>query len=248
MTEVLVRRPSMARYRALFGASADQSILRCLEYERLAELRLTGRVLDFGGGRRTNYASQIPRWGLSRDEFIYEAANIDPNTEPTYLLAPGGPLPVADASFDAALSLNTLEHVYEFDAALAELNRVLKPGGRLVLVVPFIFRVHGHPDDYTRGTPSFWTRRLTQHLFCGVTIEALNWGPFSTAQSVSGLPGPFKGLRRRSALLLDVLYAIWRKDAGTTHTVPQDHETCAAPLAYFIEATKPNPSLGRAPT
>jgi len=124
----------------------------------------------------------------------------------------------------------------------------LKPGGRLVLVVPFIFRVHGHPDDYTRGTPSFWMRRLTHHLFCDVTIEALNWGPFSTAQTVSGLPGPFKGLRRRSALLLDILHAVWRKDAGTTHTVAQDHETCAAPLAYFVEATKPDPGLRRPPT
>src|SRR5215207_6423136 len=42
-------------------------------------------------------------------------------------------LPVPDASFDAALSVQVLEYVGEVDAALAELRRALRPGGRLVI-------------------------------------------------------------------------------------------------------------------
>ena len=42
-------------------------------------------------------------------------------------------LPVADASVDAALSVQVLEYVAEIGAALAELRRALRPGGRLVL-------------------------------------------------------------------------------------------------------------------
>lgn len=42
-------------------------------------------------------------------------------------------LPVSDASFDAALSVQVLEYVANVDAALAELQRVLRPGGRLVV-------------------------------------------------------------------------------------------------------------------
>ena len=41
-------------------------------------------------------------------------------------------LPVSDAVFDAALSVQVLEYVADVDAALAELQRVLRPGGRLV--------------------------------------------------------------------------------------------------------------------
>ena len=41
--------------------------------------------------------------------------------------------PVPDASFDAALSVQVLEYVAEVDAALAELRRALRPGGRLVI-------------------------------------------------------------------------------------------------------------------
>ena len=42
-------------------------------------------------------------------------------------------LPVADADFDRALSVQVLEYVEDISAALAELNRVLKPGGRVLL-------------------------------------------------------------------------------------------------------------------
>lgn len=42
-------------------------------------------------------------------------------------------MPVGDASFDAALSVQVLEYVHDVPAALAEIRRVLRPGGRVVL-------------------------------------------------------------------------------------------------------------------
>jgi SAM-dependent methyltransferase len=42
-------------------------------------------------------------------------------------------LPVGDAAFDIALSVQVLEYVADVDAALGELHRVLRPGGRLVI-------------------------------------------------------------------------------------------------------------------
>jgi arsenite methyltransferase len=48
-------------------------------------------------------------------------------------LADATALPVADASFDAALSVQVLEYVADLDAALGELHRALRPGGRLVV-------------------------------------------------------------------------------------------------------------------
>jgi SAM-dependent methyltransferase len=67
-------------------------------------------------------------------------------------------LPLADASVDAAVSANVLEHVADDRAALAELHRVLRPGARAVLVVPagarifdYYDRFLGHERRYGRG-------------------------------------------------------------------------------------------------
>jgi ubiquinone/menaquinone biosynthesis C-methylase UbiE len=43
-------------------------------------------------------------------------------------------LPVADGCVDAAYSINSAHHWHDFDAAAAELHRVLRPGGRILLL------------------------------------------------------------------------------------------------------------------
>ena len=58
----------------------------------------------------------------------------------------------ADASFDAVFMMEVLEHVTEPQQALSEIRRILKPGGRLILSVPFIFPLHDEPHDYYRYT------------------------------------------------------------------------------------------------
>lgn len=61
-------------------------------------------------------------------------------------------LPFPPCVFDGALNIVTLEHVRRPDLALAEIARVLRRGGRLLLVVPHAWEVHQHPHDYFRYT------------------------------------------------------------------------------------------------
>jgi SAM-dependent methyltransferase len=66
-----------------------------------------------------------------------------------------GPVwPVDDASVDLAFATETLEHVDDPARFLAEAFRVLRPGGRLILTVPFSARWHFVPHDYWRFTPA----------------------------------------------------------------------------------------------
>jgi SAM-dependent methyltransferase len=67
-------------------------------------------------------------------------------------------LPLVDESVDAVVSANLLEHIPDDGRALAEIARVLRPGGRAVLVVPggpgtydYYDRFLGHERRYGRG-------------------------------------------------------------------------------------------------
>jgi SAM-dependent methyltransferase len=61
-------------------------------------------------------------------------------------------LPFKDNSVDAIMSIAVFEHVREPQAVLKEVYRVLKPGGRVFSVIPFMQPFHASPHDYQRYT------------------------------------------------------------------------------------------------
>ncbi len=61
-------------------------------------------------------------------------------------------MPFPDNNFDSVFLMEVLEHVHSPYKAIAEIYRVLKPGGILVFSVPFIFPIHDRPCDYFRYT------------------------------------------------------------------------------------------------
>jgi SAM-dependent methyltransferase len=61
-------------------------------------------------------------------------------------------LPFKDNSIDAVMSVAVLEHVREPALVLKEVHRVLKPGGRVFSVIPFMQPFHASPHDYQRYT------------------------------------------------------------------------------------------------
>lgn len=63
-------------------------------------------------------------------------------------------LPFKDNSIDAVMSVAVMEHVREPAFVLKEVHRVLKPGGRIFSVIPFMQPFHASPHDYQRYTLS----------------------------------------------------------------------------------------------
>lgn len=57
-----------------------------------------------------------------------------------------------DESFNAIVIMEVLEHVTQPFAAVAELHRLLRPGGLLVMSTPFFVPLHDRPHDYFRFT------------------------------------------------------------------------------------------------
>lgn len=84
-------------------------------------------------------------------------------------------LPLADDSVDLVFSIAVLEHVPDPHAAIAELVRVLKPGGQAYVFVPFIQGFHAAPHDFQR-----FTRPGLERALNALTIERTeSFGPTS---------------------------------------------------------------------
>jgi len=65
-------------------------------------------------------------------------------------------IPVEDGAFDAVMCTEVLEHVPDPVAALKELNRVLKPGGYLLITAPFASLTHFAPYHFASGLSRFF--------------------------------------------------------------------------------------------
>jgi SAM-dependent methyltransferase len=87
--------------------------------------------------------------------------------------------PLEDKSFDHAMTMNVLEHIWDTHNVFSEVNRILKPGGKFISTVPYMHHVHGSPDDYNRYTESAYRKYAAKYGFEVVEIKSLGDGLLS---------------------------------------------------------------------
>ncbi len=62
----------------------------------------------------------------------------------------GSPLPIKDEEFNTIILSDVLEHIPQPEMLWSEMSRVMKPGGKILLNVPFLYWLHEQPHDYLR--------------------------------------------------------------------------------------------------
>lgn len=128
-----------------------------------------GKILDFGCGAKPYRQMFSPT-----SDYIgvdLENSGHDHRNERIDVLYDGQTLPFLDCQFDAIFSSEVMEHVFVPERITAELYRVLKPGGRLLLTVPFSWAEHEAPWDYARYTSFGMRALLERHGFRIVALE-----------------------------------------------------------------------------
>jgi SAM-dependent methyltransferase len=185
---VLVDFATSVLSRAYVEASGGASVVRrrgqwSVFFQRLtdgvnkASRVLAGRMLrELAGAQTTRRPRLLIVGGGTRGpgtDALYSSPDIDvvafdiyasPNTS---LIADGHAMPFADGSFDGVWVQSVLEHVVDPPKVVAQINRVLAPGGLVFAETPFLWPVHERAYDFTR-----WTASGLRWLFRDFAIEA----------------------------------------------------------------------------
>lgn len=163
-------------------ADDNESNLFNAYYERPAMLELAGdvngrRVLDAGCGSGP-LASALQAKGAQVTAFDASPAMVDlartrlGDDVAVHVADLAEPLPFDDAAFDDVVSSLVLHYLPDWTAPLAEMRRVLQPGGRLLLSVnhPAIFKLANLDADYFA-----LTEYSEEYTFSGETAALTYW-------------------------------------------------------------------------
>lgn len=209
-------------------------------------------VLDAGAGRS-------PYRGLFKHA-QYEAADfaqLGTEYAPLDYVCDLTDIPVEDGRFDRVVFNQVLEHLPEPARALAELNRVIKPGGRIFCSVPLYYAEHQQPYDFYRYT-QFALKRLFEEA--GFEIMRIEWleGYFGTmayqfAMMHRNLPADLSevkalGVGKRRALTVapTLLFTRWMALRLSRFYASADgdwkYTKGGMPKNYVVVASKPVPA------
>lgn len=143
-----------------------------------------GRVLDIGCA--TRWVEKVLAPGSQYVGIDYDVTGKRLYCAVPDVFADAAALPIGDACVDAVVLLEVLEHLRRPREALREIARVLRPGGRLFLSMPFLYPVHDAPHDFQRYTRYGLSRELEE---VGLRVEELSasLGSAETAGLIASL-------------------------------------------------------------
>jgi SAM-dependent methyltransferase len=123
------------------GSGWRQANWRFLEAV-IAALPANAVIMDFGAGHGDFSQILNNRTAIALDVFPYDEIDIVCDMQKV--------VPFKKSSFDAIVLMNVLEHVQQPERLVKTLTGLLRPGGSLIVTVPFLLKLHQLPYDFYR--------------------------------------------------------------------------------------------------
>ena len=206
---------------------SNNSILRILQKNEFRKYKLSGKCLEFGANHK------IQRNFLYKDSEKYQIfySNID-NKNKLFIKINLIKKLTHKKKYKNIIIFNVLEHLSEVNIAFKNLNSLLDSKGKILGSTPFLYRVHGAPNDYNRFTKSYLQKILKEKKFTNIKINEIGLGPFLASFSL--LRGFFKYLPIIYQILLTLVIIMDKILFYTMKTDPKK----IYPIGYVFSATK----------
>jgi len=139
--------------------------------KKIKEIAKENIILDIGGGG--GFAKELAKYKKYFTNCQYKSLDFDPETKPD-ILADAHQLPFESNSIDAIICKAVLEHVQEPQKVVEEIFRVLRPGGKGFVYVPFLYCYHGSGKKYkdyyrfTKDGIEYLFRKFSKIEICSV--------------------------------------------------------------------------------
>ena len=202
-----------------------KTIARTLFNLKIAERvkNLNGIIIDLGSGLNPSHERF---WQIKPEKFI--RADINKETSPDVIADLNKPLPFPDNFADSVFLFNVIYILENPSMTLREINRILKPGGRIFLTSPFIFNEAKEPVDYWRFTSGALEKLLKESGFEKYLIQPVG-ERFSAAVY---LISPF-------LFFWPIKFLFYILAVAFDKIIPEKLKlNQPAPIGYFVEATK----------
>jgi ubiquinone/menaquinone biosynthesis C-methylase UbiE len=201
--------------------------------------KMRGSLLDVGCGEMPFRFALHPDVAYSGLD-VAEALDFGMSGNSAITLFDGTNIPFDDNSFDNILCTEVIEHAMDPEKLVNEMHRVLKPGGLLVLTVPFSARVHHAPHDYHRFTRYRLAQMVSRFGKSEIAPRGNDIAAIANKLIVllwrSTRPTPLMPLKLLLALPVAPVAAIFL--AAAHWTIRMGGGSTDDPLGYSVVATK----------